>query len=313
MMKLTRGWRSSVSDDSVVATNVGSQSSPLEKDQLECSAAADDEIPTLSTLLKQASVLRRPLPGTNPTTHSKTNEPVEPFLPATTMRKATASLVVDFPECRRKSYAVHDHDTTKEDDLDISDHHSTCVARLDVRDCINDSDSDSSSCSSSDSSAYTTTPQYEATTGALTPHEHGKNKINHNRNDPFAAGFEFARLSRSTSSTTTVPRRRSNPFNSIKFESPKQERCTQLCQRRASMGGISPYTGDGQLAKTFHFPRRHSLPPIFAPLEAEEIGPEDDPVKALMGLKPNSIGMEAHVSAAFERIAQTMARHANQF
>jgi hypothetical protein len=79
------------------------------------------------------------------------------------------------------------------------------------------------------------------------------------------------------------------------------------------MGGISPYTGNGQLTKTFHFPRRHSLPPIFAPLEAEEIGPEDDPVKALMGLKPNSIGMEAHVSAAFERIAQTMARHANQF
>jgi hypothetical protein len=49
-------------------------------------------------------------------------------------------------------------------------------------------------------------------------------------------------------------------------------------------------------------------------LEGEEIGPEEDPVKAVIGLKPYSRGMEDQVFAAlFQQIAQNMARHANQF
>jgi hypothetical protein len=134
-----------------------------------------------------------------------------------------------------------------------------------------------------------------------------KNSINHNSNNPFAAGFDFA-LSRPV--PPKAQSQRSRPFCAIKFEPPKQERSID-CQRRSSMG--SSVYSDGHLPKTFHFPRRYSLPDIFAPLDGEEIGPEEDPVKAVIGLKPYSRGMEDQVFAAFQQIAQNMARHANQF
>lgn len=93
-----------------------------------------------------------------------------------------------------------------------------------------------------------------------------KDRINYNSHGPFSAGFDFAMMNRAPS--TKVQNRRSDPFCAIKFNSPKLKEIV--------IANEDPRRTDDRLPRTFHFPRRHTLPPIFAPLTREEMSAQWD-------------------------------------
>ena len=336
-MKPTRKSRP-LFEDPVLATSFGPR--PTQDDHRERSEAPTS---TLSKLLKSAPP-RRPVQKKN-CDQSQTKLRHEHFNNATTREP---QLLVKFPASRPKTFAVPDNPEKDcrilayeaRSDVNEASFILDGIADIDFNEFIDDSDSDSSSCSSSDSSddassdysddserstdmdpeeysedcggKETSGPAYSlaASLGRIEqvflpneakspspPQDDDQNSINHNSNNPFAAGFDFA-MNRPTS--PKVHRRRSNPFCAIKFDSPKQERSINR-RRKSSTGSLY---ADGY---------RHSLPDIFAPLEGEEIRPEEDPVKAVTGLKPYSRGMEDQVFAAFQQIAQNMARQALKF